>query len=45
MAIDVSFNNANCLQSMEVKYTRLAVEGSTAVHSVRSDLTPALSKF
>ncbi|RYN54751.1 hypothetical protein AA0118_g9129 [Alternaria tenuissima] len=31
--------------SMEVKYTRLAVEGSTAVHSVRSDLTPALTRL
>jgi hypothetical protein len=29
---------------MEVKYTRLVTEGSVAVHSVKSDLTPALSK-
>jgi hypothetical protein len=30
---------------MEVKYTRLVTEGSVAVHSVKSDLTPALSKL
>jgi hypothetical protein len=30
---------------MEVKYTRLITEGSVAVHSIKSDLTPALSEF
>jgi hypothetical protein len=30
---------------MEVKYTKLQIEGATGLHTIRSDLTPALSKW
>ena len=29
---------------MEVKYTKLQVEGATGLHSVKHDLTPALRR-
>jgi hypothetical protein len=37
-------NIADCVQLMETKYTKMETDSHLVIQSVRSDLTPALSK-